>query len=105
MGADLVSIILATKVRFRDATFPHLVAHLEHFTVFHAILQGSKALEVSQGKRVALREDVVALIILLFIITLQKASRRIWPEAAGEGGGQEEGRGGKTFSEMEATTK
>ena len=101
------STIVATKVRFREATFPHLVAHLELVPVFHTItiLHDSKALKVSQGERVALRQDVVALIILLFIIALQKAPRGIWLEAAGGAGGQKEERGGKAISETEATTK
>jgi hypothetical protein len=79
--------IIATKVRFREATFPHLVAHLELVPVFHTItiLHDSKALEVSQGERVALRQDVVAPITPLFIIALQEAPRRIWLEAAGGG--------------------
>ena len=85
--------IIAIKVRFRKATFPHLVAHLERVPVFHTILHNSKALDVSQGKRVALREDVVA---------LQEGPGRIWLEAAGGAGGQEEERGGKAFSETEA---
>ena len=97
--------IIAIKVRFRKATFPHLVAHLERVPVFHTILQGSKALQVSQGEKVALREDVVALVLFLFIITLQKAPRGIWPDAAGGRGGQVEGRGGKAISETEAATK